>query len=383
VCASSRKKTTPRRRAVRAAGLTLLAAAGAAAVAAAKSTSWFATLGGTLSGERLERARRSGHWEAGRFRNPESTTTLRAHDVPRTLRLQFGDEIRYPQSPIPVVPRSRADYDSPPASGLRITWMGHAGALVEIDGLRILTDPIWSERVSPSTLLGPKRFFQPPIALADLPPLDAVLISHDHYDHLDMETVKALARRGTLLLVPLGIGAHLEKWGVPPSQIRELDWQEQTTVGALTITATPARHFSGRGITDGNATLWCSWVVAGPGHRVFYSGDSGYFPGFRAIGAAHGPFDATLMSLGAYGPTWPDIHMTPEEVVQAHADLGGGLLVPVHWATFNLAFHDWNEPAARAVAAAERQGVRIAIPQPGQLLEPSAPPPALEWWRRP
>ncbi len=349
----------------------------------AKSTNWFAALGGSLSGERLERARRSGHWADGRFRNTEPTTTVKAHDVPAMLRLQFGDEVRYPQTPIPVVPRSRADYDSPPASGLRITWMGHAGALVEIDGQRILTDPIWSERVSPSTLLGPKRFFEPPIALADLPALDAVLISHDHYDHLDMETVKALARRGTVLLVPLGIGAHLEKWGVPPSQVRELDWGEQTSVGALTITATPARHFSGRGLADRDATLWCSWVVAGPRHRVFYSGDSGYFPGFRAIGAAHGPFDATLMSLGAYSPTWAEIHMNPEEVVQAHADLGGGLLIPVHWATFNLAFHDWNEPAVRAVAAAERLGVRILVPKPGQLIEPATPPPSEPWWTRP
>ena len=380
----SDRKATPRRRAVRAAGLTLLAAAGAATVAIAKSTDWFATLGGRLSGERLERARRSGHWADGRFRNTEPTTTVRPHDVPATLRLQFtGDEVRYPQSPIPVVPRSRADYDAPPASGLRVTWMAHAGALVEIDGQRVLTDPIWSERVSPSTWLGPKRFFEPPIALEDLPAIDAVLISHDHYDHLDMETVKALARRGALLLVPLGVGAHLEKWGVPPSQIRELDWEEQATLGDLTITATPARHFSGRGLADRNATLWCSWVVAGPRHRVFYSGDSGYFPGFRAIGAAHGPFDATLMSLGSYGPTWPEIHMKPEEVVQAHADLGGGLLLPVHWATFNLAFHGWNEPAARAVAAAERQGVRILIPKPGQLVEPSSPPLAQAWWNRP
>ena len=184
--------------------------------------------------------------------------------------------------------------------------------------------------------------------------------------------------------MPLGIGAHLEKWGIPPSQIRELDWGEQTSVGALTITATPARHFSGRGLADRDATLWCSWVVAGPRHRVFYSGDSGYFPGFRAIGAAHGPFDATLMSLGSYGPTWPDIHMTPEEVVQAHADLGGGLLVPVHWATFNLAFHDWNEPAARAVAAAGRRGsAHRRFRGRVSCSSPSAPPPAEQWWRRP
>ena len=312
-----------------------------------------------------------------------ATNTLRPHDVPSTLRMQFaGREVRYPRRPIPVVSRSRADYDARPASGFRITWMGHASALVEIDGERVLTDPVWSDRVSPSSLVGPKRFFSPPIALADLPPIDAVLISHDHYDHLDMEAVKTLARLGALFLVPLGVGAHLERWGIPPQKFRELNWGERATIGDLTITATPARHFSGRGLTDRNATLWCSWVIAGPRHRVFYSGDSGYFSGFREIGAAFGPFDATLMSLGAYATSWPEIHMNPEELVQAHQDVGGGLLVPVHWGTFNLAFHDWNEPAARADAASRSRGVRIAIPLPGEMVEPSSPPLAENWWRQ-
>jgi len=366
-------------------GWTLLAAAGAAMAGLARSTDWLASFGGTLEGERLERARRSSRWNGGRFHNTVPSETVRLRDVPETLRLQFGDrEARYPRRPIPAVTRTRADYDAPPASGLRITWMGHAGALVEIDGRRFLTDPVWSDRVSPSTLVGPKRFFAPPIALADLPALDAVLISHDHYDHLDMATVKALGRRGTPFLVPIGVGAHLQKWGIPAAQITELDWGAGETVGAVRVFATPARHFSGRGVSR-DGTLWCSWVVAGPRHRVFYSGDSGYFEGFRRIGAEHGPFDATLMSAGSYGPTWPDIHMNPEELVQAHADLGGGVLVPVHWATFNLAFHAWNEPAARAAAAAERLGVKIAFPRPGELFEPDDAPfrPPDAWWREP
>ncbi len=374
------------RRIARAAGWALLAAAGAAAIAVARSTDWLASLGGRLAGERLDRARRSGHWADGKFLNTVPTETILPRDVPTTLLLQLSsDGARYPRRPIPVVARARADYDSPPPSGLRVTWMAHAGALVEIDGHRVLTDPVWSERVSPSSILGPRRFFTPPIALADLPQLDAVLISHDHYDHLDMETVRALGERGALFLVPLGVGAHLEKWGIAPERIHELDWEERTSIGDLTIVATPARHFSGRGVRDRDATLWCSWVVAGPRHRVFYSGDSGYFAGFREIGAAHGPFDATLMSLASYGPTWPQIHMNPEELVQAHADLSGGLLLPVHWATFNLAFHAWNEPALRASRAAKERGVRIAFPRPGEMVEPAAPPPSVfdEWWREP
>jgi L-ascorbate metabolism protein UlaG (beta-lactamase superfamily) len=382
---TARKRSRPRQ-AVRAAGLTLLAAAGAAALALARSTSWLAAFGARPEGERLDRLRRSPRWVDGRFRNSVPTDTVKPGDLPATLRLQlFGSESRYPRRPIPVVALSAPDFATAPASGLRVTWMGHASALVEIDGRRFLTDPVWGERASPSGLVGPRRFFEPPIALADLPPLDAVLISHDHYDHLDMETVQALGRRGTRFLVPLGVGAHLEKWGIAPAQIQELDWEESADFGDLAVVATPARHFSGRRISGRDVSLWCSWVIAGLRHRIFYSGDSGYFDGFRAIGAAHGPFDAALMSLGSYGPTWPQVHMDPEELVRAHAELGGGLLVPVHWATFNLAFHPWNEPAERAAAAAARQGVRIAFPRPGERLEPSAPPDpsAGDWWREP
>jgi L-ascorbate metabolism protein UlaG (beta-lactamase superfamily) len=369
-------------RVARAAGVTALATLGAAVGALARSTDWFASLGGRASGPRLDRMRRSRRWSGGRFVNAVPTQTLRPEHYARTICLQVsGTEVRYPRRPIPVERRVRADFETPPESGLRATWMGHASALVEIDGMRVLTDPVWSERVSPSTLLGPRRFFEPPIALDDLPPIDAVVISHDHYDHLDMETVKALAHRGALMLVPLGVGAHLEKWGIPAARIRELEWGERTAVGRVTFAQTPARHFSGRSVGDRDATLWCSWVIASDRHRVFYSGDSGYFDGYREIGREHGPFDLTLMSAGAYGPTWPLIHMTPEEIVQAHADLRGELLLPVHWATFNLAFHGWNEPAERTLAAAARAEARVTVPRPGQMVEPARPPENEEWWR--
>jgi L-ascorbate metabolism protein UlaG (beta-lactamase superfamily) len=233
-----------------------------------------------------------------------------------------GEQVRYARHGIPLEARTRADYDTPPDSGLRVTWIGHASVLLEIGGLRVLTDPVWSERVSPSSWLGPKRFFEPPIPLDEVPSIDAVVISHDHYDHLDMATVKALSNRGTLFLVPLGVGAHLDKWGISASQVRELDWNEHVLLGGVTFTATPARHFSGRGVTNGNSTLWASWVIAAPRHRVFFCGDSGFFGGFRDIGRDHGPFDLTLISSGAYDRTWPMIHMTPEDVVQAHVDVG-------------------------------------------------------------
>ena len=368
----------------RAAGVTILAALSAAAAALARSTDWFASLGSAASGQRLERMRRSRQWVKGRdrFVNSMATHTMLPGTAGQTLRLQVsGRETRYPQRPIPVVARRGSDFDTAPESGLRATWIGHATVLLEIDGARILTDPVWSERVSPSSLVGPRRFFEPPLAMDELPRIDAVLVSHDHYDHLDMETVQTLGKRGARFLVPLGVGAHLEKWGILPAQIQELDWDDQAQVAGVTLTAAAARHFSGRRLSDRDATLWCSWVIASGRHKVFYSGDSGYFDGYKEIGLRHGPFDVTLMSVGAYGPTWPLIHMTPEEVVQAHVDVRGELLVPVHWATFNLAFHDWNDPAIRAVAAARNLGVRFTVPRPGQMVEPASPPDQEEWWR--
>ncbi len=293
-----------------------------------------------------------------------------------------GEQVRHPARQIPVESRTARDYDLRSPAGLRATWMGHATVLLEIEGLRVLTDPVWSERVSPTSLAGPKRFFAPPIGLDELPPIEAVLISHDHYDHLDMATVKALGARGAAFLVPLGVGAHLEAWGVPGGQIRELDWGEQVRLDRVTFTVTPARHFSGRRLTDEDRTLWSSWVISTPRHRVFVCGDSGFFGGFREIGQDHGPFDLTLISAGAYSSLWPMIHMTPEEVVQAHLDVRGDLLLPIHWGTFNLAFHDWNEPAVRVSASGAERGVRVLVPRPGQIVEPSriADLPRDEWW---
>jgi L-ascorbate metabolism protein UlaG (beta-lactamase superfamily) len=378
----------PRRRRGRVMSAAALAGAGAATLAFARSTEWFRAFGGRSEGERLVRVRASPQWKDGRFRNTVPTVTVPPGRILETLRLQLAaGEARYPSRPIPVVRPAPAGLASTPSSGLRVTWLGHATALVDLDGARVLTDPVWSDRVSPSEWVGPRRFFAPPVALADLPKLEAVVISHDHYDHLDMPTIVTLASRATdeaRFFVPMGVGAHLEKWGVPSSRIEELDWEESRAAGPLTLTLTPARHFSGRGLSDRDATLWGSWVLAGPTRRVYYSGDSGYFDGFREIGAAHGPFDATLMSLASYGPTWPDVHMTPEELVRAHVELRGEALVPVHWATFNLAFHDWNEPAIRAAAAAREQGVRLLLPRPGEMLEPGALPAEREaWWREP
>ena len=365
--------------------LAVLAAVLAIVVVLVASTAWLDAFGAAPAGERLARIRRSPNYRHGAFRNPEATTLSTEGSTWATMRRWlWGHEQRVPPGPLPVVRLTRADFARPPASGLRATWLGHSTVLVEIDGARILFDPVWARRASPSSLVGPERFHEPPLALDELPPLDAIVASHDHYDHLDRGVVRALARSAAQararFVVPLGVGAHLERWGVPAERVTELDWSESTTVGPLTLTATPARHFSGRGLNNRNHTLWASWSVAGRGHRVFHSGDTGPFAGFADIGAAHGPFDLTLIKIGAYGETWPNIHLTPEQAVEAHAQLRGRLLLPIHWGTFNLAFHAWDEPAERVVVAAVA-GTRLVVPKPGESVEPATARPVEAWWR--
>jgi L-ascorbate metabolism protein UlaG (beta-lactamase superfamily) len=338
--------------------------------------------GAPLEGARLARAQANPQFRDGRFVNLEpeapSTTSL----VDYALRQFSGEEVREPPAPVPVLAVDRQALPAaPPASGLRAFWIGHASTYVEIDGLRILLDPVFAERVSPLPI-GPRRFHPPPIALADLPPIDAVLISHDHYDHLDMDTVRHLAQRGARFFVPLGIGAHLERWGVPSRQVEELEWWQERSLGSVRIVCTPTRHYSGRGLGNRSATLWSSWSVLGPQHRFFYSGDTGFGKLFKDIGARLGPFDMAFIKIGAYGPgaAWTDIHMTPEQAVQVHRDVRGRRMFPVHWSTFNLAFHDWDEPIRRAVSAATRLGVDLVTPRVGEVVDADAPFESTRWW---
>lgn len=286
-----------------------------------------------------------------------------------------------PAAPIPLASPNIYRGD---ASRLAVSWFGHSTALLEIDGYRVLTDPVWSDRCSPSDVVGPQRLHPPPVQLAALPAVDAVVISHDHYDHLDIDTVVALVgMQRALFLVPLGVGAHLRSWGVPQDRIVELDWNQSAQVDELTVVCVPARHFSGRFLSR-NTTLWASWAFVGPNHRAYFGGDTGYTKSFTQIGADHGPFDLTLLPIGAYNTAWPDIHMNPEEAVRAHLDVtdsGSGMLVPVHWGTFRLAPHPWGEPVERLLAAAEPEHVTVAVPLPGQRVDPTGPMRLHPWWR--
>jgi hypothetical protein len=325
----------------------------------------------------------SPNYRGGVFCNLEPSSALRL-DAEENRLVIFdvlsGSSDSRPKTAIPLADPPRRIGTEP----LAVTWLGHATALIEIDGYRLLTDPVWSQRCSPSRTVGPQRLHPAPLPLESLPALDVVLISHDHYDHLDMQTVRTLARtQRAPFVTPLGVGAHLREWGIPAARIIELDWNAATDIGDMRLVCTPARHFSGRFMSRNN-TLWASWAVIGTSHRAYFGGDTGYTRSFADIGAEHGPFDLTLLPVGAYNKSWPDIHMNPDEAVQAHRDLNGGhhgVLVPIHWATFRLAPHPWAEPAEWLVEAAAAAGVEIAVPKPGGRVVPAAPADGERWWQ--
>jgi L-ascorbate metabolism protein UlaG (beta-lactamase superfamily) len=348
-------------------------------VLAGYATYQLPAFGGRFEGQRLARMQRSPEFIDGRFQNTPPQKTDGAFW--ETIRLYRQGQVREPQFEIPVIPLSPAALEAPAsAAGLRAIWFGHSSVLVEIEGVRIMTDPVLSDRVSPVPI-GPRRMHPPPIELAELAGIDAVLISHDHYDHLDMPTIQHLASQGTQFYVGLGVGAHLERWKVAPAQIHEMDWWESIAFKNVQINCTPARHYSGRKRQD-NSTLWASWVVKGPQHSFYFSGDTGYADHFRAIQQHYGATELNLIKIGAYGtpPSWLDIHMDPESAVRANQDLGGGFLLPVHWATFNLSYHAWDEPILRTLRAAAADHTRVLTPRVGEAVEIGKPFTNVEWY---
>lgn len=283
-----------------------------------------------------------------------------------------------PSTPVAVQPLSREQLLQAPDRSL---WrLGHSTVLIKLRQRFFITDPVFAQRASPVQWAGPLRFHQPPIALEQLPPITAVILSHDHYDHLDEQAIRALAGQAEYFLAPLGVGDTLIEWGVPAAKVRQLDWWQETTVEDVRFIATPAQHFSGRGLFDSNQSLWASWVVMGEGLKLFFSGDTGYFDGFREIGERYGPFDLTLIETGAYNVNWPNVHMQPEQSLQAHQDVRGRWMLPIHNGTFDLSTHSWHEPFDRIVALAATAQVSLSTPQMGERVSLDHPHRGQAWW---
>jgi L-ascorbate metabolism protein UlaG (beta-lactamase superfamily) len=315
---------------------------------------------------KLERAKRIGR----KYQSPVETHVGGFSTMLKVLpQFLTNRKERAPKTPVGPFRTDPAVYAQAPASGLRVTWFGHSSTLVEIDGVRLLLDPVWDERAAPVQWFGPKRFFSPTLRLEELPHVDAVLFSHDHYDHLGKGTVEALARQmpHACWVAPLGVGAILNAFGVAAGRVHELDWTETAVITAtdgakVTLTAIPARHFSGRSLSNRNETLWASYVLKGDRHTVYYGADSGMWEGFEEIGRKFGPFDLTMLEIGAFNEAWKDIHMGPDGAAEANGLLGGGLLMPIHWGLFDLALHGWREPIERVWEL----GLSIFSPEPGR-----------------
>jgi L-ascorbate metabolism protein UlaG (beta-lactamase superfamily) len=324
----------------------------------------------------LKRAEKHG----GKFLNPVPTDVGGLRIVFKVLPLYLNNPAQVePKRPLGPFKTDASLYATAAASGLRVTWFGHSASLIEIDGMRVLVDPVW-ERASPFGFMGPKRFFEPTIALQALPKIDVVLISHDHYDHLGAKTVRQLAEApgvaGARWVTSLGVGKRLRGFGVPAEKITELDWTESVEVGALKVTSWPARHFSGRGLLDRFSTLWGSFVIEGPRHRVYFGADSGWWEGYGQIAAQYDGFDLTMLEIGAFHPLWAAIHLGPDNAAKAFEVMmqngggaRGGLLMPIHWGLFNLALHAWKQPVERMVDIADEKGIKLWLPKPGAPTE--------------
>jgi L-ascorbate metabolism protein UlaG (beta-lactamase superfamily) len=331
------------------------------------------------SGDILKRIEKSTHYKDGAFINIEETDIVAKDASYWSMALKYF-ETSVDREPLKELPHVKTDLknlsDRP-----NMIWFGHSSFLISVSGKKVLADPVFSERASPVQYAGPKAYPGTMVYHeSDLPDLDVIVISHDHYDHLDYHTITNLAQRTKAFVVPLGVGQHLLHWGVPKEKIYEFDWWEGGQVApGVDITCTPARHFSGRGFTK-NRTLWASFVLKIGGLTIFIGGDSGYDQSFKKIGDTFGPFDIVMLECGQYDVQWPSIHMMPEQTIQASIDLKAKVLLPVHWGKFTLALHPWRDPIRRATVEAEKRDVKMTTPLIGEPVYIGESFPAMKWW---
>jgi L-ascorbate metabolism protein UlaG (beta-lactamase superfamily) len=344
---------------------------------------YYLIFGGTTSKEEIQAFSKSENFAQGKFSYPIPTPM--DMDLKNTLKVMkefaLGGPRRKPSKPIPVTAFN--PLDSQNKGQARITWFGHSAFLLELEGKTILIDPMFGRAPSPFPIFGNKRYSRKlPLAIEQMPLIDAIIFSHDHYDHLDYGSIMKLKNKVKMFFVPLGVSKHLERWGIDKAKINELDWWNEAAFEGISLVCAPARHFSGRKLNNRDSTLWCSWVIKGEEHTIYYSGDSGYGPHFEEIGKRFGPFDLTLMECGQYDKRWASIHMMPEETVQAQLDVRGQLMIPIHWGAFTLSLHEWTDPVERICKAAKEQNVAVATPRIGESVQiGSSEYPRSTWWR--
>jgi L-ascorbate metabolism protein UlaG (beta-lactamase superfamily) len=351
--------------------------------------------GAKTTGINYERIKGSKNFKNGKFRNNQKTVMMTKIDL-TSIPLYFSKGNTIPSFTIPIEKSNSIKSDGLDTTfekdnldsykqkyNVKVTWFGHSALLLEVNNRKVFLDPMLGKIPAPHPWLGSKRFNGDlPMKIEDIPQIDAVLISHDHYDHLDYWSITKIKDKVKMFYVPLGVAAHLKSWGVDEAKIIELDWWEEASFEELTFVATPSRHFSGRGLFNRDATLWCSWVIKAENTKLFFSGDGGYSNNFKAIGEKFGPFDLTFLECGQYDEGWSQIHMMPEETVKAHIDLRGELLMPIHWGAFKLSIHPWQEPIERLLLKADSLRVKVTTPMIGEAIILDKSVPSSKWWKK-
>lgn len=334
--------------------------------------------GASPTKERLENITSSPNYKNKVFQNIVTTNMdMGGKEMLFSLyQFLFKNEGRTPATPLPVKFNNILTENG---TTTYITWYGHSALLLEIDGKRILIDPMLGRASAPVNFISKRFAYQHPIPISSITKIDAIVISHDHYDHLDYSSIIALKNHVAHFYTALGVGSHLVRWGVRAEQITELDWWQSSQLGNITLTATPARHFSGRGLTDRNKTQWASWVIKGTRDNIYFSGDSGYASHFKEIGERMGPFDFAFVECGQYNKLWESVHMMPEQSVQAAIDLNTAIMMPIHWGGFKLAMHSWTDPIERVTREADNRNLKICTPFIGERFGLGSTPNE-KWW---
>jgi L-ascorbate metabolism protein UlaG (beta-lactamase superfamily) len=340
--------------------------------------------GGNPTKEQKENYKDFDNYVNGKFVN-EVPTSLFMSSSDSSSVVKDSKASAIDRNPTAQIPVAQIDWNKIRSEKDSLTWLGHSAFLLSMDNKKILIDPMLGPIASPVSFAGVKRYkYSEDMSniINEMPPIDAVFISHDHYDHLDYQSIVKLKSKVAHFFVPLGVSNHLIRWGVPNEKITELNWWDEMKYQELTIAFTPARHFSGRGISDRNRTLWGGWVILGKSTRLFTSGDGGYGPHFKEIGKNYGPFDITLIEGGQYDRRWADIHMIPEQSVQANLDVNGKNMILMHWGAFTLANHGWKEPIERALIEAKKTDVNLLAPKIGEtvLLDSDLNSSPSSWW---